>query len=270
MLMLIGVPAPVGIVVINNIAFLVGLAGVHRLASRHLMSDGAVWTVWAIALWPGSITSVMGYSGGLFLAGSVWAFTLVHEDSFGLAGGAALIAVAARPNGAVVLLALLPATISAARPLGSWRRPVLSVTVPSLLFLVGWCAWLYRVSGDPLVFIHAKAAWFEMTVVDFLRRPNLGSRIHMVLFAAAVAAVIWKRRNLPVSWQVLVVVSLAPSLLLGVVGLGRYAAECFPVAVAMAMVLIQSPGWLRVLYLAMSTGGLIAVGVLAGQGHLVP
>jgi hypothetical protein len=136
--------------------------------------------------------------------------------------------------------------------------------------LFGWCAWLDRVSGDPLVFIHAKAAWFEMTVIDFLRRPNLGSRVHMILFATAIAAVIWKRRCLPMSWKVLVVVSLAPSLVLGVVGLGRYAAECFPVAVALAMILLQSPRWLRVLYVTMSVGGLIAVGVLTGQGHLVP
>jgi hypothetical protein len=270
MLMLAGVPAPVGIVLINNVAFLVALAGVYRLVSRQLTSGVAAWAVWALALWPGSVTSVMGYSGGLFLAGSVWAFTLVDEDSFALAGGAALIAVAARPNGALVLVALVPATIDAARQVGSWRRPVLSVTVPSALFLLGWCAWLHLVSGDPLVFIHAKAAWFEMTVVDFLRRPNLTSQVHMILFATAVAAVIWSRRRLPVSWKVLVVVSLAPSLLLGVVGLGRYAAECFPVAVALAVILFRSPGWFRVFYMTVSAGGLIAVGVLSGQGHLVP
>ena len=96
---LTGVPSRVAIVAVNNVAFLVALAGLYRLAARHIGTDGAVWAVWAMVLFPGSITSVMGHSGGLFLAGSIWAFVWVDEDRSTLARLAAAVAVARAPTG---------------------------------------------------------------------------------------------------------------------------------------------------------------------------
>jgi hypothetical protein len=268
--MSVGVPPKVAIVSINNVAFLVALAGVYRLASRHMGGDAAAWAVWALALFPGSITSVMGYPGGLFVAGSVWAFALVEDECFVLAGVALLVAVATRPNGIVVAVALLPAIVAVAGRTGSWLGAVAKVNFMAAGFLLGWCIWLYRATGDPLVFLHAKSAWLEKSVIDFVRQPNGSGIVHLFLAAIAVTMLIWQRDRLPLSWKVLAVVSLTPSLTLGLVGLGRYAAECFPVAVASGMILMQSRRGLRDLYLALSTVGLVTMGVLVRNGHLTP
>jgi len=262
-----GIPAALTIVLINNAAFLLALVGVHRLAGRRMNDEARQLAVWAMVLFPGSITSVMGYSGGLFLAGAIWSFVLVEDESFAIAGIAAVVAAASRPNGIVVLVALLPAVLAnQARP----AQALAKVSLPSLAFLVGWCVWLWSVTGDALVFFHAKAAWLEKSIVDFVRYPNGSSIVHVVLAAVAVAALIHERTRLPTSWKVLVLVSLAPSLVLGVIGLGRYAAECFPVAMAFGMLLARSGRRAQQIYLMSSAVGLVVMGAFVRHARLVP
>ena len=48
------------------------------------------------------------------------------------------------------------------------------------------------------------------------------------------------RRRLPASWTIFTVLYLLPSLVLGMVGLGRYANECFPPFVAAGVLLERS------------------------------
>src|SRR5213595_1435344 len=54
---------------------------------------------------------------------------------------------------------------------------------------------------------------------------------------AAIAVVVVRWRKLPVSWLFFVGLYLVPSLQLGMVGVGRYANECFPPFVAAGQVL---------------------------------
>ena len=265
-----GAHPAVAIVLVNNVAFLVALAGVHRLASRHLSGDSPVWAVWALALFPGSITSVMGYSGGLFVAGTVWAFVLAEDQRFLLASAASLVAVTARPNGILVLVALLPVTIAAAGPTRASLHALAKANLLPALFVLGWFLWLRSSTGDAMVFLHAKSAWLEKSIIDFVLRPNGSSIVHVVLAAVAVAVLTRQHHRLPLSWKALAVLSLAPSLALGVVGLGRYAAECFPVSMALGVVLVRSRPWLRNLYLISSAAGLIAMGLLIHHVRLVP
>jgi len=56
-----GIPAALTIVLINNAAFLLALVGVHRLAGRRMNDEARQLAVWAMVLFPGSITSVMGF-----------------------------------------------------------------------------------------------------------------------------------------------------------------------------------------------------------------
>ena len=271
-LMTIGVPDRGALLVVNNAAFFVALIGLHRLARRHVGEAGAAYAVWIMALFPGSITSVMGYSGGLFAAGSVWAFARAEERRYGLAGAAMLAAASSRPNGALVLIALVPMAIGLARRSGD--RPVraaLLVAGPSAAFLAAWCGWCARVTGDPLVFLHAKRAWDEVTLVDFLHHPLAGnSTVHIFLALVALMAVGLAVRRLPRTWLVLVVVALGPSLVLGVTGLGRYAAEAFPVSIALASVLTRVPRVLVAGYFVASAAGLMIFGSLVTHARYVP
>ena len=76
---LVGSPYSFAQVVVANAALLVALAGVWRLARRHVSATAAAYAVWITALFPGAITFTMGYPDSLFLAGAVWAFVLLEE-----------------------------------------------------------------------------------------------------------------------------------------------------------------------------------------------
>lgn len=226
-----GSPYTAALLVCSNLAALVALAGVHRLG-RAYGERAANWAVWVTALFPGSITFVMAYPDSLYLAGAVWAFALVASDRPVLAGVAAVIATSARPNGFLLLLPLAAAALHRHQT----RRIVrLSVVLgPSLLFVAGWCTWLWHVTGSPFVFVQTKGAWQESTLLDVLKAP-IAERyglLHIALAALLALPFLKGWRRYPLAWRVLVVCSLLPPLGLGIVGLARYSICCFPLAVA--------------------------------------
>ena len=107
------------IFVVNQLAFLVALFGLYRLAARHGGPRVALLAVWALALFPASFVFSMTYPSAIFLAASVWGFLLVEQRTLtGDLGAGVLAAVAAsvRPNGVVVAVALVVAVW------WSWRR----------------------------------------------------------------------------------------------------------------------------------------------------
>ena len=105
--------------------------------------------------------------------------------------------------------------------------------------LLGWLIYLDAHVGDPFVFWAAKDAWVELSVVAFLSDP-LGSGValtHVAVFAVAIGAYVVRVQRQPPPWAVLSFVVVAPPMLLGVVGLARYAVLAFPIQLAVADVL---------------------------------
>src|SRR5829696_6137017 len=103
------------IFVVNQLLFLVALAGVHRIASRHGGVTVARLATWSLALFPASFVFSMTYPSAIFLAASVWAFALAEDDHDLAAGLVAVGAALVRPNGAVLVIALIVAV-------RAWRR----------------------------------------------------------------------------------------------------------------------------------------------------
>lgn len=269
---LFGLSDRAALIVVNNLAFLAALWGLHRLASRHLGRRAATTAVWAMALFPGSVTSVMGYSGGLFVAGAIWAFVLLEERKPVAAGLALGVAAAARPNGFLLLAVLATmAFVEARRRRASWVRDVAAVSVPTVAFMVGWSIWCGVVTGDPIVYFSAKAAWEEVSLGQFLRHPLAGnSTVHVFLGVIAVGLVVLQARRLPWLWHALVALMIAPPLVLGVTGIGRYAAESFPVFIAAGGLLERLPKWMRPAYLVASAVGLALFGMMVNRWRYVP
>lgn len=269
---LIGFSDRAALIVVNNLAFLVALWGLHRLASRYLDSRGATTAVWAMALFPGSVTSVTGYSGGLFAAGAIWAFVLLEERRPVAAGLALGVAAAARPNGFLLLAVLASWAFIAARRRGeSWVRDVAAVSAPTVAFMAGWSAWCGAVTGDPIVYFSAKAAWDEVSLGEFLEHPLGGnSTVHVLLGLIAVALLALQLRRIPWLWHTLVVLMIGPALVLGVTGIGRYAAESFPVFIAAGGLLERVPKWMRPAYLVASAVGLALFGMMVNRWRFVP
>jgi len=230
----IGSPYTVALVAFSNVAALVAFAGVRKAALLVADERAAMWAVWLTALFPGSITFVMGYPDSLYLAGAVWAFVLVAKRRPGCAGVAALVATAARPNGFVVLIALAVAVVAVVRERRHLLRSMIAVLGPSIALLVGWGWWLWHATGDPFVFVRAKGAWLETTVVQLVTSPieRRWAGLHLLVSVLLAAPFVLRWRRYPRSWRTLVVLSLMPPLALGLVGLARYSICCFPLAIA--------------------------------------
>ena len=259
--MRLGIPDTVALAGVAWLASLIAFAGVYRLASSHLAPSTARWAVWICALAPGALSLVIGYSDAVFLAGAVWALVAADSRRWLLAGVIAVGATASRPNGALIVAALMLAVFVAR---AGWRA-ALAVSVPSAAFLFGWMVYLDAHTGDALAFWVAKDAWDELSVFDFVTDPS-ASRLaltHVVVFAVAAVAYIVRARRQPATWMVVTILVVAPPMLLGVVGLARYAVLAFPMQLAIADVLAaRGRSWV-VGYLVVSAG------VLAVFGHLM-
>ncbi len=217
---IVGIGDRLGVVILNQLLFLVALAGVWRIAHRHLADRPARLAVWALALFPGAFVFSMIYPSSLFLAASVWAFVFAEERHDVAAAAVVAAAALVRPNGILVAVALV-------LTLRSWRR-VAVVCLPAGILVVVWCALCWHWTGDPFVFYTAKAAWPEVTIVELVQHWPRFAIPHALLGVAALVAVWIRRRDLPVAYSAFAVLYLVPPLALGMVGLGRYANECFP------------------------------------------
>jgi hypothetical protein len=251
------------IFVFNQLVFLVALAGVYRLASRHSGPTVGALSVWALALFPASFVFSMTYPSAIFLAASVWAFVLV-EDRHDLAAGCVAVGSAlVRPNGIVVAVALVIAV-------WSWRRAVL-VAGPSVVAVVAWCVYCADRTGDPFVFLTTKSRWQEVTFVGLFEGHVKWSVLpHVVLAVAALAVLVVQRKRLPLSWLVFGALYLIPSLQLGIVGVGRYANECFSPFVGVGQILERWPRRWQCAVFAASTAGLVLFAFVAARYELVP
>jgi hypothetical protein len=251
------------IFVVNQLLFLVALAGVYRLAVRHSGATVAGLAVWALALFPASFVFSMTYPSAIFLAASVWAFVLVEEHHDVAAGVVAVAASLVRPNGAVLVVALLVAV-------WSWRRAA-AVALPSVVAVVAWCVYCYDRTGDAFVFLTTKSRWQEITFVGLFEghvKWSVGP--HVLLALGALAVLVTQRKRLPVAWLVFGALYLIPSLQLGMVGVGRYANECFPPFVGVGQLLERRSARIRVLYFAASTVGLVLFAYVSAHYELVP
>ena len=254
----------VAIFVFNQLLFLVALAGVYRLASRHGGRTVAALSVWALALFPASFVYSMTYPSAIFLAASVWAFVLVDDHHDLAAGLVAVGAALVRPNGLVLAVALVVAVW------WSWRR-VLAVVGPSVVAVLAWCIYCADRTGDPLVFLTAKSRWQEITFVGLFEGHVKWSVLpHVVLAIAALVVLVVQRKRLPLSWLVFGALYLIPSLQLGMVGVGRYANECFAPFVGAGQILERCSPRARYGALALSTGGLVLFAFVAARYELVP
>lgn len=272
----LGIAPRWGLIAIANVAFVIGLAGVWRLACDFGSRRVATIAVAAVAVSPFASVFSMGYPSSLFLAASTWAFVFLHQHRDVAAGLAAAVATLVRPNGIVVVVALVVAlhastrTANAARPAWSTGRRLCAVCGPSMVALGVWCFQLWRWTGNPLVFVTSKAAWDELTIVTFAHTWNRDGVVHFFVAVAAFTFVFVTFRRIPVSWIVFAGLFLLPSLGLGIVGLGRYCGECFPVIIACGLALESAPRLLLRTLLAISATAMAVVAFATLALGLVP
>ena len=270
----LGLPAAAVIVVVNHLLVLVALVGLWHLADRRFGSEIAVRSVWALALFPMAGVFSMLYPSAIFLAASVWAFEFVARRQWAFAGVAVSAATMARPNGAVT--AVLVAWVAwRASPYRQRFVNTALVAGPSAAAVAVWVAVCATATGNPFVFVTAKAAWNEQTVVELARRLLDVARfdslaVHVLLGLVGVAALRTAWNELEAGWRALAIVTLVVPLATGLVGLGRYGNECFPIAIAAGTSLSRlQPRAYRLVLLSSGTMSLAVSATIAAHG-LVP
>jgi hypothetical protein len=263
-----GMPLSASFVIISHVAFLFALAGLWRLL-RPVIGDAASrWAIWACCLFPFTVVFSMAYPSSLFLAGCVWAFAFVRERRDGAAAVVVTVAAMSRPNGFIAVAALVLAVAQRDGWTMSALRRAAYVAAPSTVAVLSWCALCWRWTGDPLVFFSTKDAWDELTIFEALGELPPGARPHLVCLAIGLVALAIGGRRLPLAWWAFVVAYLAPPMVLGVFGTGRYVVESFPVIAAGGVALAKLPRAGAALVMAGSVVGLVAYAWLLPREYI--
>ena len=79
----VGMPSTVALAGLSWLASLLAFAAIHRLAAVHAGPAPATWTLWFVALSPGALSLVLGYSDAFFLAALAWALVVRRPGALG-------------------------------------------------------------------------------------------------------------------------------------------------------------------------------------------
>ncbi len=147
-------------IALSYACLLLALAVLHRLTTRTFGGDRetARRTVLYVAVFPFAYFFTQVYTESLFLLTSVSAVAAAVASRWGWAGLFGALATLTRPNGILIAVPLgLLALAGRPRPGELARRVVALALVP--LGFGAFCAFSYRLSGDPLGWLHAQAQW---------------------------------------------------------------------------------------------------------------
>ena len=156
------------------------------------------------------------------------------------------------------------------------RRPpaLVAVAAPSAVFFTGWCVFLRWATGDPFVFWSAKDAWVETSLAtllaDPLAYPHWPALFHLAFTLVLTVPYIMRARQQPPAWTLVVSLTILPALLLGVVGLARYAIMAFPMVFAAADVLTTRRRWPAVAFLTVSGAAMVFLIVMINVRTWLP
>jgi hypothetical protein len=156
--------------VIANVFAVLGLALLYRLTRREFGAPVAQRTVWYMLAFPVSFYLSSAYAEPVFLAACVGAIYAARTQHWYLASLAGVAATLSRPYGVLIVA---PLVLEFLRQNWANRRAWLDARAASLLLpvigLAAWMGYLYTLSGDPLVFVHAQAAWNQQHVTSPLQ-----------------------------------------------------------------------------------------------------
>jgi hypothetical protein len=285
-------------VIISNVAFLVALFLIYRIALRYLEPGVAARSLWILALWPWAIFYSYAYAESVELFIVAAAFLLMERGAWIWSGAVAALAGASRPSGILTSLAFagefvqrvfhVPPTLREGRveARGSLKAVVIGGLL-SPLGLVAFCIVLLAQTGNPFGFLHAQSLWvgphprnplFPITssLRLFTRHDILDTEAPvfpiLVGFAAAIA---WAVRRLPLRYAAwgagfLVVAVLQGYYVRSVTAAPRHVLEWFPFFFAVAALLSPPRArFLTPLWLLASAIVLAAYAAMFGSWHYV-
>jgi hypothetical protein len=229
----IGIPLPLGALLISHVAFLIGLLGFAMLGERYVGRPAAIRAATYLTVFPTAYFFSIGSTESVTFAALTAAALLALRgtwQSWLAAGCAAALCALSRPQGALVAVILLAIAISQLRR-DRLAKPAVGaalaaiMAVPAAIF--GFFLYLEQRTGDFFAVVHAQE--------DFGRKPislanvprAIGSAINGVgegilgeafdlaaAVAVAAAALVFASRALGDRWEVWGWVAFASASLL--------------------------------------------------------
>ena len=248
------IPTPITLLIVPNLAGFGALVMIYRIFADLEGAAAARWGVALFAAYPFAFFQATGYPESLMIFTSALAIWLALRGNHIWAGVALGLGALARhltlfAGGALVAAHIRQRGIHPRRLL--WHPAILGLVVP-WLFLGGYMAWQYWRLGDALAFLHARENWGERAwwgIGQLLQTPDrdvdvlaMRSYIPMVIAPTigAIALLTNKRWLELAAFGVVLMVVLWS---VGMWGMGRYSASCWPVFLPLGVWLARHPSW---------------------------
>jgi hypothetical protein len=219
----------------------------------------ATWSVWLCGAYPFAVFFGLPYTESLFLLGLVTTMLAYERQWFGVATALGVVVGLTRPNGLMLVPALLILGVTQVRRAARNGQRInvshvaasaIAASAP-LLGMAVYSAFVYGLTGYPFTWALVQEGWGRpaMNPVAALMSPLVSTFIrplatfhdgpHDVMNAVAgvfaLAAVVPVTRRLGLAYGVLVLEGVAiPLTFGGVPSLGRYTAVLFPIPVWLA------------------------------------
>ncbi len=206
-------------IIISNVALLLAMALLYRLAAEGWGQAVAERTIWYFLIFPTAFFGMAVYSESLFLLAAIGALYFFRRGYWEIAALLGIAAALTRFMGLIVAPMLLvewwmqrQARAEDSRP--SWLALLAAAAVP--LGTLAYAVYLERVFGDPLAFVHGAVAWARqpqsplVTIAGLLQTPEggwwsalLAGHIHLdnwldfcfvLVFLALGLALLFRRR----------------------------------------------------------------------------
>ncbi|MBM3662717.1 MAG: hypothetical protein FJW94_07495 [Actinobacteria bacterium] len=281
---IVGGQADLALIIIANVAALIGAIVLARLALEHRSGETvdasadtpaalAARTGWIVAVIPAAIVFVWAYSEGLALIATAGTLLALHRRAFVWAGTFATAACLVRPTGLLLLIPIIVEVIrQRPRPL-----PALAAVISPVAGLIAALGVIRATTGEwmsafdqqqpirgefrfPLVRA-AEAIWGLRFNTDTELAP------YVVLWFVLLGVAIWRRQ--PLSW----ILFSAATLLVAcssqtIDSIGRYGLLAVPLVIALAQ--WADRNWRTALVGAVGSVGLVVTTVQALHGRIVP
>lgn len=238
---------------LSHLFFFVALFLLHRVCIQFgLSADDADRAVFYLSVFPTSYFFSLPLPESLFLMLTVASFYFGKAERWWLAGLCGAFASATRTSGILLLPTLALLYWETYRPAlelrapRTWRRDALALLLVPC-GLLAFMIYLHRITGNPLAFKGAMAAWgrkaglFVDPLVEYLRHPGeIAAHWNFklvnflaVILALACGVVLVRRRQYPLAVYAWLSLLLALSSAL-LQSQARYAMVVFPVYLALA------------------------------------
>lgn len=251
-----GMPVLLALLVISNLACFGAYLVIYRIFITVAEVDGARCAMALFAAYPFAFFHSTGYPESLMLFFSALAVLLALRGNHIWAGFALGVGVLARHLTLFAGASLLTAQIRqrGVRPRRLLLNPAILGLIVPWLFLAGYSLYQYKAFGNPLAFAAARdkppwgpLAWWGVqnlltTKLDNDQVRAMWTYVPFGLLTSAGALALVGRKQW-IELAVFAIVFMASIWAIGMWGLGRYSASCWPAFLPLGIWLARRPSW---------------------------